>query len=100
MRPHPALGGQLDDELDHAAVMLVLGVADALEQPEGPRVVTLDQRAEPAHPLTPRAIRQAAKQRAAQTAPLPVVGDGDRDLGGLRIVLGADVACDAQHLPA
>ena len=55
-----------DDEFDHAAgVLLVLGVADA---------------------LAPRAIRQAVQQRAAQAAPLPVVGDGDRNLGEQRTI--------------
>jgi hypothetical protein len=87
-------------QLDHAGVPLVPGIADVREQHEGPRVVVLDERAEPAHALAPRAIRQAVEARAAQATLLPVVGDGDRDLGDLRIVLRANVACDAQRLPA
>ncbi len=70
-----------------AGVPLAPGVADAREQPEGRRVVALDERAEPAHALAARAIRQAVEQRSAQAAPLPVVGDGDRYLGDLFIVL-------------
>lgn len=94
--PKRGMGAQLD----HAGVPLVPGIADVREQPERPRVVAPDERAEPAHALAPRAIRRAVEQRAAQATPLPVVGDGDRDLGDLRIVLPANVAGDAQRLPA
>jgi len=55
----------------------------------------LDERGEPAHALPPRAIRQAVEQRVAQAEPLPVVRDGDRDLGNLAIVGRANVARDA-----
>jgi hypothetical protein len=42
----------------------------------------------------------AVEQRVAQASSLPVVGDDDRDLGDLGIVVRAAVAGDAPRLPA
>ena len=94
-RAHAPLEGQLDHELGIAGAEPAPGITGALEQPEGRAIITLDERGEPAHALPPRAIRQAVEQRVAQAEPLPVVRDGDRDLGNLAIVGRANVARDA-----
>jgi len=40
-------GRQLDDELDHASVILASDIAEAVEEPEGFAVLAKDHRAEP-----------------------------------------------------
>ena len=96
---NPSCRRKLDDDLDLASVDLSADDAGALEQRQGPAVVAQDGRVEPTHALIPCAIRQAVRQRTAQAATLPIIGDGDRDLGKLRIVGEANVAGDAQQVP-
>jgi hypothetical protein len=45
-------------------------------------------------------LRQLSHQFGAEPPALPVIDDGDRDLGGLRVVGVPDVAGDADTAPA
>ncbi len=63
-RADSPFGRELDDKLDFAAVKPTPGLADALGQPNGLRVVGPDERTKPADALSPRAVCQAVKQRA------------------------------------
>jgi hypothetical protein len=69
--------------------------ADAAEQPGHGRVVGRDQRGEAADAFGAGAAAQLGQQLGAEPAALPVVDDGDGDLGGVRVAGVADVAGDA-----
>jgi len=57
--------------------------AHVLQQPRHRRVVGGDQRGEAADAFLAATVRQLGQQFGAQAPALPVVDDGDGDLGGL-----------------
>jgi hypothetical protein len=69
--------------------------ADAAEQRGHGRVVGRDQRGEAADAFGAGAAGQLGQQLGAEPAALPVVDDGEGDLGGVRVARVADVAGDA-----
>ena len=98
--PDATFGRQLDDELDHASVILASDIAEAVEEPEGFAVLAKDHRAEPAHTFPPSPVGQSREQHTPQAAPLPVVDHGYGQLGDLCVVVRANVARDAHRFPA
>jgi len=73
--------------------------AHLAEQARHRRVVLCHQRGEPADARGAGAPGQPSEQFGAQPPALPVVDDGDGDLGGLRVGGVADVAGDADAAP-
>src|SRR5262249_60101680 len=63
-------------------------------------VVIGDQSGEAVDAFGSGAAGQPGQQLGAQSAALPVVDDGDGDLGGVRVVGVPDVAGDAHAVPA
>src|SRR6185312_14969192 len=64
------------------------------KQAQAPGVLAQGRRTEGADTGRARVRRGAPDELGAQAVALPVIGDGDRDLGGERVVLGAHVADD------
>ena len=100
----PSQGSSLGASFDlvlHGAVLAADEVgAGAAEQRGHGRVVGRDQRGEAVDAFGAGAAGQLGQQFGAQPAALPVVGDGDGDLGCLRVAGVADVAGDADAAPA
>ena len=72
---------------------------DVAQQSRNRRIVGRDQRSEAADARGTGPLRQLSQQFGAEPATLPVVDDGNRELGGLRVVGIADVAGDADTAP-
>jgi len=73
--------------------------AQAAEQRGHGRVVGRDQRGEAADAFGAGAAGQLGQQLGAEPAALPVVDDGEGDLGGVRVARVADVTSDADAAP-
>ena len=75
-------------------------LAARVSQQSGHRYVFgRDQRGEPADALLAGTIRQPGQQFAAQTPALPVIGDRDGDVGGVRVIGVPDEPGDAHPTP-
>jgi hypothetical protein len=74
--------------------------AEVPQQPGRGRVVGCDRGGEAADALLAGPVGQPGQQFGAQAAALPVVDDGDGDLGRVRVVAVPDVPGDAHAAPA
>jgi len=68
---------------------------DVAQQSGHRRIAGRDQRGGAADAFGAGTLRQLSHQFGAEPPALPVVDDGNRDFGGLRVVGVADVAGDA-----
>ena len=94
-----AVRRQLDGELDDALVDThVMHDAQALDQAQHRRVVGDQQRGEARDALLAGALGQGLGESRADAVVLPIVGDRDGELGGVRMGGRAYVARDADAL--